>query len=305
MSDMLEFDPARCELCPRRCAAVRSERGGFCNAPDGAVVRRAMLHRFEEPCISGVGAARGAGTVFFAGCTLRCVYCQNAAISRRADGDVLDADALARVFLDLQDAGAYTLDLVSPSPYAPYIVRALERAGDALAIPVVWNTGGYERAETVAALASYVDVWLTDVKYADPELAVRYGAPSDYPQVALGALREMVAVAGAPRYTVDEDGSRIMTRGVIVRHLVLPGGRHDSAAVLRSVAAEVGTENVVLSLMSQYTPGFAPPDFPELGRRITTFEYEYAASVARELGFEGYGQSRASAVSAYTPAFDE
>ncbi len=298
---MLEFDPARCALCPRRCGAVRSARAGFCNAPDGAVVCKAMLHRFEEPCISGPDAARGAGTVFFGGCTLRCVYCQNSAISRRADGDVLDAAELARVFLDLQHAGAYTLDLVSPTPYAPYIVRALELAGDALTIPVVWNTGGYERPETVAALAPYVDVWLTDVKYADPALAVRYGAPQDYPQAALDALWEMVSVSGKVRYAGSTDASGIMTRGVIVRHLVLPGARHDSAAVLRAVADKVGTENVVLSLMSQYTPGFAPSCYPELGRRVTTFEYEYAASVARELGFEGYGQSRSSAVAAYVP----
>lgn len=298
---MLKFDPARCELCPRRCGAARSARAGFCNAPDGAVVRKAMLHRFEEPCISGADELRGAGTVFFGGCTLRCVYCQNAEISRRADGDVLDAAALARVFLDLQEAGAYTLDLVSPTPYAPYIVRALELAGDALEIPVVWNTGGYERAQTVAALTPYVDVWLTDVKYADEALALRYGAPADYPRISLGALREMVASSGAARYRALEDGSRIMMRGVIVRHLVLPGARHDSAAVLRAVAAEVGAENVVLSLMSQYTPGFAPGEFAELGRRVTTFEYEYAASVARELGFEGYGQSRASAAAVYVP----
>lgn len=304
MSDIPSFDPDRCELCPRRCAAARSTRAGFCNAPAGAVVRKAMLHRFEEPCISGIGEARGAGTVFFAGCTLRCVYCQNSAISRRADGDVLSAEELARVFLDLQAAGAYTLDLVSPTPYAPYIVRALEAAHGVLTLPVVWNTGGYERPETVAALSPYVDVWLTDVKYADSALAAKYGAPRDYPQAALEALRAMVEASDRARYEVLGDGSRIMTRGVIVRHLVLPGGRHDSAAVLRSVADAVGTENVVLSLMSQYTPEFAPPEFPELRRRITTFEYEYAASVARELGFEGYGQSRSSAAAAYTPAFD-
>ena len=288
------FDPARCALCPRRCGADRAKRAGFCTAPDGAVVSRAMLHRFEEPCVSGADAARGAGTVFFAGC----------AISRRADGDVLDAGALAAVFLDIQERGAYTLDLVSPTPYAPYIAAALDLAGDRLTIPVVWNTGGYELPETVRALAPYVDVWLTDVKYADGDLAVRFGTPRDYPETALDALAEMVAVSGEVRYADHTDGSRIMTRGVIVRHLVLPSHRRDSEAVLRTIAARVGTDRAMLSLMRQYTPGFAPPEFAELSRRVTTFEYEYAASVARELGFSGYGQDADSATTEYVPEFE-
>lgn len=303
MSFIFPFDPEHCELCPRRCAASRASRSGFCNAPDGAVVSRTMLHRFEEPCISGVGAARGAGAVFFAGCTMRCVYCQNSVISRRADGEVTDAEGLARIFLGLQEAGAYTLDLVSPTPYAPYIAEALGILGDKLTIPVVWNTGGYERPEIVAALAPYVGVWLTDVKYADPALAERYGAPRGYPETAVAALREMVAAAGPAQYADLADGSRIMTRGVIVRHLVLPGHRHDSAAVLRALAEAVGTSDVVLSLMSQYTPGFAPPEFRELSRRLTAFEYDYAVSVAAQLGFDGYTQDRESATAVYTPDF--
>lgn len=297
------FDPSHCELCPRRCGADRSRRAGFCGAPDGAVVSKTMLHPFEEPCVSGADAKRGAGTVFFCGCVLRCVYCQNAAISRRADGEIMTERSLARAFLDLQERGAYTLDLVSPTPYAPYIAAALDLLGGRLKIPVVWNTGGYERPETVRALSSYVDVWLTDVKYADGDLAARYGAPSDYPRASLEALRAMVDAAGKPRYADLADGSRIMTGGVIVRHLVLPSHRRDSEAVLRAIAETVGSSDVVLSLMSQYTPEFAPPSFPELSRRVTTFEYEYAADVARSLGFAGYGQERESAVSAYTPDF--
>ena len=304
MSDRsFPFDPAHCELCPRRCGADRARRAGFCTAPDGAVVRHTMLHRFEEPCVAGADPARGAGTVFFAGCTMRCVYCQNAAISRRADGDALSPHALAEMFLDLQDRGAYTLDLVSPTPYAPYIAQALDSLGERLTVPVVWNTGGFERPETVRALAPWVGVWLTDVKYADGDLAARYGATADYPQIAIDALRAMVDAAGEPRYAELADGSRIMTRGVIVRHLVLPGHRRDSEAALRSIADAVGAESVVLSLMAQYTPGFAPPEFPELSRRVTTFEYERAAAVARELGFSGYTQERESASAAYTPEF--
>lgn len=304
MSDTsFPFDPSRCELCPRRCMADRAKRAGFCTAPDGALVRHVMLHRFEEPCVSGVDPARGAGTVFFGGCVLRCVYCQNAAISRRAEGEALSVDALAATFLDLQSRGAYTLDLVSPTPYAPYIAAALDALGDRLTIPVVWNTGGFERVGTVAALAPYVDVWLTDVKYADGDLAARYGATRDYPGIALDALRAMVDAAGEPQYADLADGSRIMTRGVIVRHLVLPTHRRDSAEALRAIADTVGVRPVVLSLMAQYTPGFAPDTFPELSRRVTTFEYEYAASVARELGFEGYTQERESASAAYTPEF--
>ena len=299
----IPFSPSRCELCPRRCGADRAIRGGFCAAPDGAVVSRAMLHPFEEPCVSGADPARGAGTVFFAGCVLRCVYCQNAAISRRADGDALDTRSLAAIFLDLQDRGAYTLDLVSPTPYAPYIAEALDELGERLTIPVVWNTGGYERAETVRAMSRYVDVWLTDVKYADGELAARYGATRDYPISSLDALAAMVEASGEPEYAEAAHGSRIMTRGVIVRHLVLPTHRRDSEAALRAIAGRVGTERVVLSLMRQYTPGFAPPSFRELSRRVTTFEYEYALSVARELGFSGYTQDADSATAAYTPDF--
>ena len=298
------FDPAHCELCPRRCGADRAARSGFCTAPDGAVVSRAMLHPFEEPCVAGADPERGAGTVFFAGCVLRCVYCQNAAISRSAEGDVLSPDALAALFLDLQERGAYTLDLVSPTPYAPYIAAALDLLGERLTIPVVWNTGGFERPETVRALAPHVDVWLTDVKYADGELAAHYGATRDYPRISLDALREMVAVAGEPRYASLADGSRIMTRGTIVRHLVLPTHRRDSEAALRTIAETVDVSSVVLSLMAQYTPGFAPSGFPELSRRVTTFEYEHAANVARSLGFDGYTQTLESATAAYTPEFD-
>ena len=299
----IPFDPSRCELCPRRCGADRRRRAGFCGAPDGAVVSLASLHPFEEPCVSGIDPDRGAGTVFFCGCVLRCAYCQNAAISRRAEGDALGADALAAIFLDLQERGAYTLDLVSPTPYAPYIAEALDALGDRLTIPVVWNTGGYESVDTVRSMSPYVDVWLTDVKYADGDLAARYGAARDYPAVALDALEAMVDAAGEPEYATLSDGSRIMTRGVIARHLVLPSHRRDSEAALRAIADRVGTRRVALSLMRQYTPGFAPPEFRELSRRVTTFEYEHALSVARELGFSGYTQDASSATAAYTPRF--
>ena len=287
-----------CRLCPRRCG-VHRERGelGFCQSPATPHVARAAKHMFEEPCISGT---KGSGTVFFTGCSLGCIFCQNRAIRTPESGRPYDAEALAALFLALAAQGVHNLNLVTPTHYADTVARALALARPKLRIPVVWNCGGYESLQTLQMLSGLVDVYLPDFKYISPQLAKEYSAAPDYADHATRALGEMVRQVGA----VSFDGEGLLRRGVMVRHLVLPGGRHDSIAVLDRIAATVAVGEVRLSLMSQYTPDFLPPDAPRtLSRRVTTFEYEFVKAHAVALGFEGYFQLRESASATYTPDF--
>ena len=289
-----------CTLCPRLCSADRAAgEVGVCGVGAEAVVAKVMIHRWEEPCFGD-----RAGAVFFLGCPLRCVYCQNRPISRPREsgiaGETYPVPRLAELFLRLQSEGATCLDLVSPTQFADKLAAALALVRGRLTIPVVWNTGGYERVETLRTLEGLVDVWLTDLKYGSAELARAYSAAPDYPETALAALAEMVRqspLAWSP------DGSGRLLRGVVVRHLVLPGGRHDSILALRRAAQTVPPFSVVLSLMRQYTPDFAPASLPALRRRVTTFEYESVRAEALRLGFEGYGQDRESARKEYTPVW--
>ncbi|MBR3894307.1 MAG: radical SAM protein [Clostridia bacterium] len=287
-----------CTQCPRQCGIDRAQAVGFCGAPWEFRVARAALHPWEEPPISGT---RGSGTVFFSGCNLRCVFCQNREISREIRGKKLDADALAAVMLSLRDKGAHNINLVTPTPYALQLIPVLEKIKPTLGIPVVYNCGGYESVDTLRALEGLVDVWLPDVKYHSPALSLRYSAAEDYYTVAETALDEMLRQAGNPQF--DTDG--MLSRGVIVRHLVLPGCRADSIALLKALAKKFGTDRFLLSLMSQYTPQFADRAYPSLCRRVTTFEYESVATVARQLGFDGYFQERDSATADYTPDFGQ
>lgn len=256
-----------------------------------------MLHRWEEPCLG-----EAAGAVFFSGCSLGCVYCQNRSISRRtADGgtlpgEVYDTSSLAALFMQLRDMGASCLDLVTPTHYAPTILAALSRVKAKLGIPVVWNTGGYETIEAIRATAGLVDIYLTDFKYGGCDPAGRYSDAPDYADVASAALAEMYRVAGDPHW----DGERL-TRGIILRHLVLPGGRKDSIMALSRAAEAVAPSSVVLSLMRQYTPDFAPEEYRQLRRRVTTFEYESVLAEAIRLGYDGYTQQKESASARYTP----
>lgn len=297
-----------CRICPRRCGVDRTRTLGYCGASDRIELSKVMLHHFEEPCISGTDESRGAGTVFFTHCPLGCIYCQNREISRRAAvGRVVSCEELAEIFVGLQRDGAYDIDLVSPTQYAVQLIEAVRMARElGLTVPVVWNTGGYELSSTIAALRGTVDVYLTDVKYASPELARRYSMAEDYPDVAFEALSKMVEQVGSCRY--DEE-SGIMTGGVIVRHLVLPGCRADSIAVLRRIAEVVPPDSIRLSLMAQYTPEFLPEssgegcDADRIRRRVTSFEYRSVLDEAVRLGFDGYSQGRTSASRAYTPDF--
>lgn len=266
-----------------------------------------MLHKWEEPCIC-TGA--GSGAVFFCGCPLKCVFCQNGAINRGEDGlfagqREFTAVELADLFLHLQNVGAHNVNLVSPTQYTDDIMFAVADARNrGLTLPVVWNTGGYEKAETIGELRGTVDVFLTDMKYFSPALSMELSRAKDYFPTALSALREMVRLCPAPVY--GEDGT--LKKGVIVRHLILPGQREDSAEVLRAMHAEKLHEHVLLSLMSQYTPDFftgcTDADLDrKMKRRVTTFEYNSVRDLAVELGFDGFGQDKCSANAAYTPSW--
>ena len=287
-----------CTQCPRRCGVSRADMGhvGVCGVPSAFRVARIALHPFEEPCLSG---AAGAGTVFFCGCNLRCVFCQNREISRcEIPGEELDASALVSRILALCDAGAACVDLVTPTHYTAQLVPVLQALREKVRVPIVWNSGGYESAETLQLLEGLVDVYLPDCKYFSGVLSGQLSGAPDYFPVALAALREMLRQVGEPVF--GEDGR--LLRGVLVRHLVLPGHRQDSIALLRALASELGADRVLLSLMSQYTPDFAPPECEKnLHRRLTTFEYESVRAEANRLGFSGYAQSRASASADYTP----
>lgn len=283
-----------CTLCPRRCGAERTAEagGGFCRMPGGLRVARAMLHHWEEPPISG---QNGAGTVFFSGCTLGCVYCQNGDISAGGFGKDISTARLREIFEELIAQGAHNIELVTPTHFLPWILPALTPR---LPVPVVYNCGGYERVETLRALEGLVDVYLPDLKYADGALAAELSGAGDYFPVACEAIREMFRQVGP---YVLEDG--LLTRGVVIRHLVLPGYLDNTRRVLDWIAETFAPGDVLVSLMSQYTPTANMTG--RLARRVTAAEYRAAADYMRNCGItDGFVQERTSAEEAYTPAFD-
>lgn len=297
--------PTHCTLCPRRCGADRAAgKTGFCGAGDTLLAARAALHHWEEPCLSGdPGAPTGSGTVFFTGCPLKCCYCQNYKISQQGLGKAISARRLAEVFLELQQKGARNLNLVTATQWLPWVIPALKAARAAgFALPVVYNTGGYETVETVRLLAPYVDIWLADYKYVSSAVAGALSAAPNYGEVCEAALRQMLLQTGTPVY----DGEGYLQRGVIVRHLVLPGHVQDSLAVLARLAALRQEMNVAFlpSIMSQFTPFYKAAE-QGLARRITSYEYRRVVNAAVELGLtNGYMQEKSSAKEEYTPPFD-
>ncbi len=285
----------RCSLCPRKCGAERTEQSGAgrCGMPSAPVIARAALHLWEEPPVSGT---RGSGTIFFSGCCLRCVYCQNEAISRRNFGKPVTVERLREICRELIAQGAHNINLVNPTHYAHVVARLLDRPPG---VPVVWNSGGYERVETLAALEGKVEVYLPDLKYLDPDTAQRYSGARDYPDVAKAAIAEMVRQTGP---VVLEDG--LIRRGVIIRHLILPGRVNQAKEVMDWVAARFPPGTVRFSLMGQYTPCARAGEFPELNRRLRRDELRTAREYMENLGLEGFVQSLDSAGTQYTPAFD-
>lgn len=286
-----------CTLCPRKCGVNRTAgQKGFCMSGEKAVVAKTMLHIWEEPPLSG---KNGAGAVFFSGCSLRCVFCQNRDISQKNIGREFSAEELAQAFLELQNNGAHNIDLITPTHFVPQITAALDISKSKLHIPVVYNTSGYETVETLKMLENYVDVYLPDFKYFSPDISAKYSCAPDYFEVASKALREMYRQCGV--YTEDENG--MAKRGIIVRHLVLPGNRHDSIALLKALSDILTPQDIRLSLMSQYTPCFSDGKYPELSRKITTFEYNSVLEYAEKLGFTGFSQDRMSSDRKFTPEF--
>ncbi len=287
-----------CTLCPRNCGVDRTKTVGFCGATEHIKVARAALHFWEEPCISG---QKGSGTVFFSGCNLACRYCQNYDISIGGFGKEISTKQLGDIFVKLQLDGAHNINLVTPTPYLPQIMSAIDLVRDQIHIPFVANLGGYEKPETIRMLKGYMDIFLTDVKYQSSDISKKYSSAPDYFDFAIQSLSEMIALCGVPKF--DADGT--MQSGVIVRHLVLPGCRKDSFEVLKSLAERFGTTDYILSLMSQFTPNGHLEDYPELNRRITSLEYHSVVDLALELGFESaYMQQKSSAKEEYTPPFD-
>lgn len=285
-----------CFLCPRLCGAARTpaEGNGTCRMGTDPVVARAALHRWEEPCISGT---RGTGAVFFSGCTLRCSYCQNASISHDGFGKQLSSRELADVFRRLvEQDGAQTLSLITPTHFLPAVLDALDIYRPA--VPVVYNCGGYERVENVRALDGVVDVWLPDMKYVSARLSALLSGAPDYFRLASAAVTQMCLQSGPPQY----DAEGIMTRGTLVRHLVLPGCTGDSKDVLQFIRDSL-PEGTPVSLMGQYTPQ-PKCGIPGMDRRLTQKEYSRMVSFMQALELPGYIQSLDAADAGFTPAFD-
>ncbi len=296
---MMERLLRECRLCPRDCGANRWQgQKGFCGVDKTLRLARAALHPWEEPCLIG---EKGSGAVFFSGCGLKCVYCQNYDIAVATAGEPVEISRLAEIFLELQDQGAANINLVTAAQYVPQTVRALELAKEqGLTLPVVYNSGGYEKVETLKLLEGLVDVWLPDYKYRSRELARRLSRAEDYPEQAARALDEMVRQAGGEAFAADGR----MLRGVIVRHLVLPGQKEDSKAVVRFLRERYG-DRIYLSLLKQYTPLPRMRAWPQLNRRVTTYEYRQVVDYALSLGVtKGYMQKGETAKESFIPAFD-
>ena len=288
-----------CSDCPRRCGALRgTERsGGVCASPALPRVVRAAPHFGEEPCLSGT---KGAGAIFFSGCNLRCVYCQNHEISRGAQaGKTTDAAALRELMLHLRDEGVHCIDLVTPTHYVRTVREAL--TGLELGIPVVWNSSGYESVETLRTLEGLVQVYMPDYKYSDPALAGRYSAAEDYPAVAAAAIHEMFRQTGP--YRLDEEG--LLLSGVLIRHLILPGETENSMGAIDFIADSFPQGSVLFSLMSQYTPMPGLGRFPSLQRRVDAEENAHLIRYMHACGItDGYWQEPSSATEDEIPAFD-
>ena len=286
-----------CILCPRRCAAPRGAEtpGGFCRSPLLPSVARAAAHYGEEPCIAG---KNGTGAVFFTGCNLRCVFCQNRAISRGEGGKTLSVKELRALLLRLRDTGVDSIDLVTGAHYVPAIAEAL--SGLTLGIPVVWNSSGYENVEALRMLEGMVQVYMPDYKYSDPIAAKKYSAAADYPETARAAILEMYRQTGPA--VLDENG--LLRRGVLIRHLILPGQLEDARDAVDFAADSFPPGSVLFSLMSQYTPMPGLGAFPELQRRVSPEENETLIHYMRVRGLSGFWQESAAATEEEIPAFD-
>jgi len=289
-----------CTLCPRNCHVDRiNGQKGYCREAAELVVARAALHMWEEPCISG---ASGSGTVFFSGCAVGCVYCQNKPIARGLTGKQITIERLSDIFLELQSQGANNINLVTPTHYVPQIIEAVENArGRGLGLPIVYNSSGYEKTKTLALLEGIVDIYLPDLKYFSKEIAKKYSNCEDYFPIAAAAIKEMVRQAGKPVFRPDG----LMAKGVIVRHLTLPGYLEDSKNVIHYLNQAYGKQ-IFISIMNQYTPLANLERYPELNQTVNPADYDELIEYAISLGVEnGFIQDGEAAKESFIPEFDE
>ena len=287
----------KCNLCPRNCGVDRKEKNGICNVDEDVMVARAALHFWEEPCISG---ENGSGTVFFSGCSLGCVFCQNKEISRGNKGKKIDVGRLAEIFLELQEKAALNINLVTPTHFIPQIIKALEIARNGgLHIPVVYNTSGYEKKESLMLLDKKINVYLPDFKYMSGEIAKKYSKAEDYPEVAKDAIDEMVNQC--PKIEFDDNG--IIKSGVIVRHMILPGRAEDSKKIIEYLY-KTYKDSIYLSIMNQYTP-INMDKYPEINRSITKAEYDSVIDYAIKIGVENaFIQEGGTVSESFIPEFN-
>ena len=285
-----------CTLCPRNCGVERTAESGagVCRMGTQPKIARAALHMWEEPCISGT---RGSGAVFFSGCGLRCVFCQNEAISQQGEGKIVTPARLAEIFRELEAQDAHNINLVTAAHFVPAVLEALSLYRPN--IPIVYNSSGYESIETLRMLSGVVDIYLPDYKYIDPDMAAMLSGARDYPEVAFAAIAEMIRQTGAPVY--DENG--MMQRGTLIRHLVLPGLTGDSMKILTRIRDEF--PGIPVSLMGQYTPCGRALSMPGMDRKIKKKEYARVLAHMEAIGLDGYRQELGSADGAFIPSFDE
>lgn len=299
-----------CNICPRNCNTDRQNSIGYCGANDGMMIARAALHMWEEPCISG---KEGSGAIFFSGCSLKCIFCQNAKISGGMKGHEVSPDELAEEMIKLQADGANNINLVTAGHYLPKVIESINKAKNmGLLIPIVYNTSGYEKLSAIKALEGLVDIYLPDHKYYSPDLAAKFSNAPNYHEVATAALDEMVRQIysdGSTRSDGSTGGEKfddrgIMTRGVIVRHLILPGHTKDSMEVLKFLHDRYG-EKIYISIMNQYTPVIGDTKYSELRRKLTEREYEKVVDYACSIGIEkGFIQDGETARESFIPEFE-
>ena len=284
-----------CTLCPRACKADREGTLGVCQSGTMPKIARAALHHWEEPVISG---DRGSGTVFFSGCSLKCVFCQNTDISHGNFGKTVSAERLREIFFELIEKGAHNINLVNPTHWADPILKALDAP---LPVPVVYNTGGYDSVDTLKKFDGKINIYLPDMKYADGALAAKYSKAADYPEINKAAVLEMFRQTGS--YEIDDNG--IMRRGVIIRHLILPNNLENTFRVIDWVEETFSPGEVLFSLMSQFTPAGNLSEFPELQRRLNEEEYDLCYGYLADTDIEdGFFQELSSAKEEYIPPFN-
>lgn len=314
MQNTIPFNLTNCTLCPRNCGVNRSVgETGFCKEPAAIYGARAALHMWEEPCISG---ANGSGAIFFSGCNLGCVFCQNYTIANAKVGMEISSEKLADIFLSLENQGAHNINLVTGSHYIPQIISALVQAKKkGLSLPIVYNTSSYEKVETLRALEGLVDIYLPDLKYKSSKLSQKYSHASDYFEYATMAIAEMYRQVGTPVFdqtsaipdhssSLEISETALLKRGMIVRHLVLPGNAADSIQII-DYLHQTYSDSIYLSIMNQYTPMPQVSAYPELNRRVTSYEYNKVLKHCISLNMhQVFIQDRAVAKDSFIPAFD-